>query len=92
MLLEAEAKLFIQDRLKVTVAWNIEVDKISAGAGRILSEFVQNKNGWDGLCSFMIYFIEHIWLLADNYLAEHERIIFESVSMDSAELISIYSK
>lgn len=28
MLSEAEAKLFIQDRLKVAVSWNIEVDKI----------------------------------------------------------------
>lgn len=44
-LLEAEAELFVQDRLKVTVSLNIDVDKISAGAERILSEFVQNKNG-----------------------------------------------
>lgn len=40
MLSEAGAKLFIQDRLKVTISWNIEVDKISAGADRVLSEFV----------------------------------------------------
>lgn len=77
MLLEAEAKLFIQDRLKVTVSWNIDIDKISAGSERILSEFVQNKNGWEGWCSLMIYYIEHVWLLADNYPTVQERIIFE---------------
>lgn len=41
----------------------------------------------------MIYVIEHICLLADNYPAEQERIFLKgTVLIDSAELILIFFK
>lgn len=55
MLLEVETELIIQDGLEVTISWKTgEVDKTSAGAERILSEFIQNKNGWEGSSSLTI--------------------------------------
>lgn len=54
MFLRAETRLAIQDSLGGTISWKasetykafyVLKDKISAGAERILSEFVQNNNG-----------------------------------------------